>query len=699
LQISACKGRKTARKPILLAGIRPERQEFMPRSDGSNRPDVSIIIPVMDKLALTRACLASLDAAPCAASWELLVIDNGSTDGSGAWLADEERAGRLTLLSPGENLGFAAACNAGADRARGRHLMFLNNDTEVTPGWLDPLVTTLDRDPRVWAAGSKLLYPDGTIQHGGVALVEAERGPLTLLEGIHLAHHKPADFPGAARAQRLQACSAACLLVRADVFADLDGFDTAYWNGNEDVDLCLRLGEAGGRIVYRPESVVVHHESQSGPERWAKVSENVKLLNERWRGRAVPDFRRAADGTITAGPAGRIALYTAPVARLAPDPAPDTVSVVVLTWNALEYTRLCAESLLRHTDPRHELLFVDNGSEQDTLDYLAALERDHSRVTVVRNGANLGFAGGNNVGLAAARCEHVCLLNSDTVVTEGWLERLLAPLADPAVGLVGPVTNSITGDQKLPAVGYDERTLAGLADFAHRIAGEQRGNLSPALWVVGFCVLLRRGLVERIGGLDEGFGQGNYEDTDYCLRAFLAGWRAVVARDCFIHHFGSRSFVAGRVDYARQIDAKWRVFRRKWNLPPEARQDGRIDLERLVREGFAPVLHAEPLPPGGRAVNLPLPAWEAARWLDHAEALFALGRLEEAGKALRAILRDHPDHTRAASDLACVLWQGDPEHGLEEAVGLLETVLEREPGNADARHNLTEMRATACGLP
>ena len=76
------------------------------------------------------------------------------------------------------------------------------------------------------------------------------------------------------------------------------------------------------------------------------------------------------------------------------------------------------------------------------------------------------------------------------------------------------------------------------------------GKSAPALWLVGFCLLVRRDVVERLGGLDEIFGQGNYEDTDYCLRAFLAGYRSVVAQDCFIHHVGSASFDAAGVDYA-----------------------------------------------------------------------------------------------------------------------------------------------------
>ncbi len=652
---------------------------------------VSVIIPVFNKLELTRACLASLREHTAPGACEIIVVDNGSTDGSTEWLRERESAGELRLLVPGANLGFARGCNLGAQASAGRYLLFLNNDTEVTPGWLDPLVDTLDHDATVGTVGSKLLFPDGTIQHGGVAIIDHEVRPgVVEFGGRHLGWKLPGDDPNCNRPRVCQALTAACLLVRRRPFEDVGGFDDAYWNGNEDVDLCFKLGEAGWRHVYEPASVVIHHESQSGPERWRKVRHNMEVLTSRWRDRIQPDYLVDPDGKHTSTGAQRLGTYVAPGWR---DPRPPqaeaaaTVSVIVLTWNALSYTQRCVASLLAHTDPRHELIFVDNGSADGTPAWLTALaEREPRRVQVHLNRTNLGFAAGNNQGIALARRDHVLLLNSDTVVTEGWLERLLAVLArEPRAGLVGPVSNSISGPQRLAAVDYDQVSLDGLAPFAATRAGTCAGRASDLLCAVGFCVLIRRRLLEEIGGLDEGFGQGNYEDTDYCLRAFLAGWRTLMAEDSFVHHFGSRSFVAGKVDYVAALDAKFAIFKRKWNLPPDLRQGAPMPLECLVGDGFSPGLHVEPLAAGPRLEPLYTPAWELDRRVATAEALFARGRLEDAARTLRSVLAVRPDDPRATSDLAVVKWQ---QGEAELARRLLEGVLARHPEHEDARHNL-----------
>ena len=663
----------------------------------AHRPDVSIVIPVFNKLELTRICIDSIWEVGAEASFEILVVDNGSSDGSRQWLAGQERLGRLKLIVNPENLGFARGCNLGAEHARGRYILFLNNDMKVLPGWLDPLVCTLDRDPEVGIVGAKLLFPDNTIQHAGVALVEfPDQGDI--IGGFHLAYRKPAGHPGTNHPISCQIVTGACLMIRPEIFQDIGGLDEGYWNGNEDVDLCLKAGQLGWRVVFRPESLIYHFESQSGAERWAKTNKNIERFNEAWKGVALPDFRLRPDKTLNVEKGHSLQRYTPP--RLAWDstregdsPQP-TVSIIVLTWNALEYTRQCAASLLEHTDTRHEIIFVDNGSRTDTIDYLRELDRKEERVRVIFNGRNLGFAAGNNIGMAAARGDYFCLLNSDTVVTAGWLEALLAPaIADDRVGLVGPVTNSISGGQKLETVPYDQDSLAGLAGFAAQRARRFAGQTRKALMVVGFCLLVRRALVERIGGLDEGFGQGNYEDTDYCLRSLLADFNTSVALDSFVHHFGSRSFVDGKVDYSAQIQEKFEVFRRKWNLEAKARSSASLNLEQLMLLGFIEPLHFCPLPALGNHREHPLGDWEEAIWLHKGEAFFTKGRLNEAERIFRAVLRQRPGSTRAANDLACTLWKKEGNENQEEAVAILLEVLQADPDNEDARFNLEEMSA------
>ncbi len=659
----------------------------------SGRPDVSIVMPVFNKLDLTRVCVDSLHDVPVDNTFELIVVDNGSSDGTADWLAAEQAAGRLRTVSNPENKGFAQGCNLGAAAARGRYILFLNNDMEVIPGWLEPMVSCLDDDPGVAVAGACLIYADHTIQHGGVAVVDYLANAKPEIGGTHLSYRKPVDMPGARKNQEMRVVTGACLLIRPEVFEQVGGFDEKFWNGNEDVDLCLKVGEAGWKVVYLGDSLIYHYESQSGAQRWTRTQDNIDYLNELWRGRTGVDFEHHGDEDFRPTPDNRIRPWVGPQLRShlsGADRADPRASVIVLTWNALDYTRQCAESLLAHTDPRHELIFVDNGSRQDTLDYLAQLERDHAQVQVIRNGKNLGFAAGNNVGLAAATGQYLCLLNSDTVVTAGWLERLLNPLAtEPRLGMVGPVTNSITGMQQLPQVNYDQETLAGLADFAAQVAGENEGQVNTALWIVGYCVVLRRELLLRIGGLDEGFGLGNFEDTDFCLRSFLAGYGSAIVPGCFIHHFGSRSFVENKLDYARNMDEKFEVFRRKWDLADDARETGDFQLERLIFRGFVPALHFQPLPASPHYSPLPLRSWQADKWIAAGEDDFQAGRLASARRIFEAVLARLPDNARAANDLACVLWQGDGDE--QAARRIFREVLARDPGNEDARWNLAEL--------
>ncbi|MDD2733785.1 MAG: glycosyltransferase [Desulfuromonadaceae bacterium] len=260
---------------------------------------VSIIIPLFNKAELTRACLLALERHTADRSYELLLVDNNSSDGTITLLREWEQ--KATILRNSENRGFAVACNQGAHAAKGKYLLFLNNDTEVTAGWLEALVTILDNDTTVAAVGSKLLFPDGTIQHAGVMIVEdqASKDPLV---GKHHYFRFPGNHPAANILIQLQAVTAACVLMRRTAFEAVGGFDEGYWNGYEDLDLCFKFGSRGWKVIYQPASVVIHHESQSGTERFRLASENIKRLHQRWLGKIKTDLTILPDTTVLNGP-------------------------------------------------------------------------------------------------------------------------------------------------------------------------------------------------------------------------------------------------------------------------------------------------------------------------------------------------------------------------------------------------------------
>ncbi|MFZ0216390.1 MAG: glycosyltransferase family 2 protein [Candidatus Dormiibacterota bacterium] len=229
----------------------------------------SIVIPVLDEVFLTRLCLLSLDIADLGDA-EIIVVDNGSTDATPALLAEWSAAkpDRIAVRSD-ENLGFARGCNLGAARASGDALVFLNNDTFVLPDWLTSLLRPF-ADASVWVTGSRLLYPNGRVQHAGVVFVED--GPGHAFAGL------AGDLPVVLEEREYQAVTGASLAIRRDVFERFGGFDTAFLNSYEDVDLCLKVRAAGGRIRYVPTSVAYHWESMSKGRLSANDLRNKELF-------------------------------------------------------------------------------------------------------------------------------------------------------------------------------------------------------------------------------------------------------------------------------------------------------------------------------------------------------------------------------------------------------------------------------------
>ncbi len=215
-------------------------------------------------------------------------------------------------------------------------------------------------------------------------------------------------------------------------------------------------------------------------------------------------------------------------------------SIIIVTYNGADTVRRCVESVRQYTkDVPYELIIVDNASADGTPAYLGTL----TDAEVALNDENSGFAAGCNQGLRLAKGDYLVLLNPDTVVTEGWLGRLIAHADRHAdVGAVGPLSNG-TGELQLdPLAETQFEDLEQMQGYALRLAKKNRGKAWDFHRVAGFCILIKREVFESVGELDEQFGIGFYEDDDYCKRILKAGYRNVIARDVFIYHEGGVSF-------------------------------------------------------------------------------------------------------------------------------------------------------------
>ncbi len=267
---------------------------------GAGRPDgfaCSIIIPLFNRAELTEQCLVNLAEVTQGVSYEVVLVDNASTDATSTLLGS--LGGDVQVIRNDVNRGFAAACNQGARAAHGRHLVFLNNDTIPLQGWLEPLLAELDADPRAAVVGSKLLFADGTVQHAGVAFTRDLPIP------YHLFYRADASLPLVNRRRELQCVTAACMAVRRATFEAVGGFDEGFVNGYEDVDFCLQVRQRGEKVVYQPQSTLYHLESQT-PGRKEHDEANGHRLLERWGRR----WRHIGDEDVVLVPEGVAARTT-----------------------------------------------------------------------------------------------------------------------------------------------------------------------------------------------------------------------------------------------------------------------------------------------------------------------------------------------------------------------------------------------------
>jgi O-antigen biosynthesis protein len=237
-------------------------------------------------------------------------------------------------------------------------------------------------------------------------------------------------------------------------------------------------------------------------------------------------------------------------------------SIIILTHNQLNFTKRCIESIRLHTASSYEIIVVDNASTDDSIKYL----QEQKDIKVLYNNENLGYAKGNNQGLELATGDIILFLNNDVVVTAGWLEPLIHTLSsNEKIAMAGPVTNNISGLQKIP-VNYNEETLEGLDSFSLEHCNQNRQRSKKVLRLVGFALACKRKVLDEIGPFDEVFGMGNFEDDDLCLRALSKGYELRIVHDSYIHHYGSATFKNSSVEYSSLLKKNHSILNEKWGF-------------------------------------------------------------------------------------------------------------------------------------
>ncbi len=217
---------------------------------------------------------------------------------------------------------------------------------------------------------------------------------------------------------------------------------------------------------------------------------------------------------------------------------PHPSDIILPIYNSPGYVKDCIKSIIKYTPKElYRLYIIDDCSDTVTGRYLASLVNEYRNISLIRNKTNLGFLKSCNKGIEQGNAEYVLLINSDVVVVDGWLDRLLACAdSDPRIASVNPLTNHAS------QIGIPIAPGANFISMDHSIQQISQKQYPDVVTGVGFCMLLRRSALDDVGVFDEIYGHGYCEESDLCMRLTTSGYRTVVADDVYVFHKGSGSF-------------------------------------------------------------------------------------------------------------------------------------------------------------
>ena len=236
------------------------------------------------------------------------------------------------------------------------------------------------------------------------------------------------------------------------------------------------------------------------------------------------------------------------------------ISIILLSYDSVQYTAQCIESVIQNTIEPYELIVFDHGSSNSTVLKLKSLQEKYPFVKFVFKKTNLGFAGGNNKAATYANGKYLCFISNDILVPYNWLNKMSNTFQlDKEIGAVGPVSNSISGTQMIK----QEYELNNFYDYSNsRLLGNH--PIRPCRRLAGFVIFTSKKIFNKINGFDENYGFGNFEDDDLSLKIRNLGYKLFVDESVYIHHFGSITFKEKNIDMNDSLTTNYKIFKEKW---------------------------------------------------------------------------------------------------------------------------------------
>ena len=248
---------------------------------------------------------------------------------------------------------------------------------------------------------------------------------------------------------------------------------------------------------------------------------------------------------------------------------PARTSIIIPVYNQLKHTKECLESLSKSLNEKVKLIVVNNASTDGTKKYLESLSDEKFNLVIINNDENFGFPKAVNQGLSISEGAYIIVANNDIVFTKGWLDKMIGVAeSETKIGIVGTMSNLANGIQMDKKIKY--RTIKEMHKYAEIISKKNDDEYLNTPRIDFLCALIKKEVVDKIGGLDERYSPGNYDDDDYCLRSNIAGFKTVVAQNVFIHHHGSKTFFANvQQPLASLYEINLQKFVQKWGASPD----------------------------------------------------------------------------------------------------------------------------------